>query len=88
MANVYIPDAVWQVVELHKELLIEYPGEWSVRFVLEKQAQRLKEAYDDQDPARSLIWPADTYAQFTVGEDTSLSLGTQIFNYSYMEACF
>ena len=51
MSNVYIPEAVWQVTELHKELLIDYPGEYSVRFVLEKQAQRLKEAYDNEDSA-------------------------------------
>lgn len=51
MSNVYISDAVWQVTELHKELLTDYPGEWSVRFVLEKQAQRLKEAYDESDSA-------------------------------------
>ena len=51
MSDVYIPEAVWQVAELHKELLIDYPGEYSVRFVLEKQAQRLKEAYDNEDRA-------------------------------------
>ena len=51
MSNVYIPEAVWQVTQLHKELLVDYPGEWSVRFVLEKQAQRLKEAYDERDNA-------------------------------------
>ena len=51
MSNVYVPDAVWQVAELHKELLYDYPGEYSVRFVLEKQAHRLKEAYDDEDNA-------------------------------------
>lgn len=51
MSNVYVPDAVWQVTELHKELLIDYPGEWSVRFVLDKQALRLKEAYDEEDSA-------------------------------------
>ena len=54
MARVYIPESVWQVAELHKDLLENYPGEWSVRFVLDKQARRLKDAYDQQESAVSV----------------------------------
>ena len=49
--TVYIPDSVQKVDELHRDLLSEYPGPWSVRFVLDKQAHRLFEAYVDQDSA-------------------------------------
>ena len=51
MSTVYIPVSVARVQTLHDELLKVYPGEWSVRYVLDRQAQRLLDAFHEKNDA-------------------------------------
>ncbi|MBD65456.1 MAG: hypothetical protein CME62_09635 [Halobacteriovoraceae bacterium] len=42
--------------------------------------------YDDQDPARNILWPENIYAQYRWTQNLTIAGGTQIFSYSYLEA--